>query len=175
MMTHNTNHQIPLTIEADSGAGGYQMDTGFSIFLDFDGVMVTKFSSPTSKYEEFVFDPVCVENLKSIIEQMKTKFGKVNIIITSGWRYDLSEATINDLLLRRYGLHTCLSESDITYLDRLRGKVQGITQYIQENQLTPQQCVILDDEYLGDELAAYQMRTRSEDGIRGISTIERLR
>jgi hypothetical protein len=148
------------------------MFNGFTLFLDFDGVLVNGFSTVTSDNNKLAFDPVCVDNLKRIIDEIKNKYGRINIIVTSNWRYDLDDDAIIILLLNQSGLHKSISESDITVLDRKLRKVQGINQYIRENQLTPERSVILDDEYLGEKLAGYQIRTRSEDGIRGIDTLE---
>lgn len=60
------------------------------LFLDFDGVMDTKYYDlilnehglPIKDEFGVVFDPVCVENLKHIIE----KTG-VEIVVTSTWKY----------------------------------------------------------------------------------------
>jgi len=144
----------------------------FTLFLDFDGVMVTKHSELSSNGKTLDFDSVCIDNLKLIINEIKSKYGGINIIVVSNWRYDLEDTAIVDLLLNRSELHEYLSEPDITILDRKCNKVKGISAYILENQLTPTQCVIFDDEYLGEDLDGYQIRTRSEDGIRGLETLE---
>lgn len=148
------------------------MHKRYTLFLDFDGVLVTKFSTGTSKYNSPPFDPVCIENLKGVIKEIISKYGGITIIVISSWRYDLSDNAIVDILLNESGLIHYLSEIDILVLDRKLSKEQGIRQYIRENRLALEQCVILEDEYLGEELASCQIRTRSEDGIRGIDTLE---
>lgn len=150
------------------------MDTGFTLFLDFDGVMITKFSSLDSDVDALAFDPVCIENLKYIIEQVKTKHEKITIIIISNWRLELNQLTINDLLLNRYGLSEYLTASNIAYLEQKGSKAQNILQIINANKLTTDRCLVLDDEYLGEELAPYQIQTRSEDGIRDLESLEQL-
>src|SRR5690606_26118350 len=109
---------------------------------------------------------------KRIVEEVKSKCGGITIIVISSWRYDLGDDAIVDILLNESGLIQYSSEIDISVLDRQLSKEKGISQYIRENWLTPEHCVILDDEYLGEELSDYQIRTRSEDGIRGIDTLE---
>lgn len=147
------------------------MNGRFTLFLDIDGVMVTKHSELSSDGKTLEFDPVCIDNLKLIIKEIKDKYGGINIIVASNWRYDLNDEAIVDLLLIQSEFLDCLSESDIAVLDRIYNKEQGITAHIRGNQLTPEQCLILDDDYLGEELEGYQIRTRSEDGIRGIETL----
>ncbi|RUS44616.1 HAD domain-containing protein [Cohnella sp. AR92] len=148
------------------------MDTGFTVFLDFDGVLVTKYSTESLGNSEPRFDPECVENFKHIIERLKAKYGEITIIVASNWRFNLNEGTITELLLEQYELDNYLTAANITFLDRLHSKIEGIMSVINEKRLTPSQSVILDDEYLGEELAAYQIRTRSEDGIRDLESLE---
>lgn len=143
--------------------------SNFVLFLDFDGVLVTKFNK-----QEEPFDPVCIENLKSLIKWLRDRFDRVELVVISNWRFERTDSQLNDLLLNECGLHTHLQEHEVYYLDRGFSKKEGIKQYIDTYDLRSNQFKIIDDEYLGDDLAAYQIRTRSEDGIRDLDSFKGL-
>lgn len=146
------------------------MNSCFSIFLDFDGVLITKFSTPSPQHPGLAFDPVCVDILKRLIISLKQKFNHVNIIVVSNWRYDMEEADICQILLQHYGLGTFVNE--VSFIDKNLNKSEGIKQYIRVNRLEHQPYIILDDEKLDDELAKFHIQTRYEDGIRGLNSID---
>ncbi|TDG00875.1 HAD domain-containing protein [Paenibacillus piri] len=135
----------------------------FSLLLDFDGVLATKFSTQSSP-----FDPDCTENLKSIIKWLKTRFDEVKVVVISNWRFDRTDSQIIDLLYD----HGDLQAHEITILDRSFRKKEGIVEYIKLHELKSGEFVILDDDFLGEDLAVHQIRTRSEDGIRDLDTLE---
>lgn len=143
----------------------------YTIFLDFDGVLVTRFSTVGIRDKDdgvgrMDFDPVCMENLRRFIENVKREYQEVAVVVISNWRYDLDDEMISKLLTENSTLAGCLSRDYITCLDRIYFKSDGIQQYIREHNLSPHTFIILDDEFVGEELAAFQIRPRSEDGIR---------
>lgn len=138
----------------------------FTIFLDFDGVMVTKFSVPSTSHPGLAFDPVCVDNLKLMINSLKSKYEAIEIVVISNWRYDMDEAAIGDMLLKHYGFVVDIDE--VKFTRKLGNKEAEIREYLDINQIPPNLYIIFDDENLGEELAEGHIRTRFEDGIRDV-------
>lgn len=63
------------------------------IYLDFDGVLVTKFSDGKE------FDKVCVHVLKELLALYKKQFSSVQLCIISNWRFDKTADELTELLV----------------------------------------------------------------------------
>ena len=133
------------------------------IFLDIDGVLVKrkqyieKIRRPNGFPE---FDPVCVENLKYIINNTGAK-----LVISSTWRSNnidiMKEWFFNDCGLGEYIIGVTPN------LDAIRG--DEIKQYIKnvkvDNNLSIDKFIIIDDDSDMGSLLPYLVQTNFVDGL----------
>lgn len=140
------------------------MNNGFTLFLDFDGVLVTKFSV-LKKDGRPSFDPECMDVLNELLGLLREKYSDVDLVVTSNWCWELGQDEIRRLLLNEYKLLSVKNE--IQFLDPRYSKLEGMKQYININQIKDGKYLILDDERM-EGLEEHQLQTRSEDGLRGL-------
>ncbi|TMN21849.1 HAD domain-containing protein [Lentibacillus cibarius] len=139
------------------------------MYLDFDGVLTTKFSVSSKLHPGLQFDDVCVDNLKAILIELKNLFAEITIVVISDWRYDLSRDQLKYILIEKYGLEQ--------FIDRIEFTDKGNTR---ENEIKQHLAmigeadafVILDDmRYRDGLLIKHLVRTRAEDGIRAYEDV----
>ncbi|MCF3942291.1 HAD domain-containing protein [Oceanobacillus alkalisoli] len=140
------------------------------IYLDFDGVLTTKFSNPSKFHLGLEFDPVCIENLKKLLKELKDKYDKIIIVIISNWRYDLSEDQLVQLLCKVYGLEPYFSE--IEFADKKGNREEEIKEHLAMNTEVEAFFILDDMNYRDEILRRHLIRTRSEDGIRAFEDIK---
>ena len=138
----------------------------FHLFLDFDGVLVTKFSKPSERYEGMEFDPACTETLGEVLQFLRGRFDEFVVVIISNWRLELSERKLIGRLQEHDNIQRYVSGIEV--LGKQGDKRAALAAYIEQGRLSARRYIILDDEDLGDELRPMQIRTRSEDGIRDV-------
>ena len=129
-----------------------------TIYLDFDGVLVTKFS------KGITFAPVCVEKLKEIIQILKNEFQAVRLCVISNWCFERSQEEIAHLL------------SSYRLLEDIEELVIPVNFHNREQEILmdviKEPFVIFDDEYYENPyLRKHLIRLREEDGLRGIEDI----
>lgn len=129
-----------------------------TIYLDFDGVLVTKFSEGTA------FDPVCVEKLKEMIQMLKTEFQAVRLCVISNWRFEKSQEEIANLLVS-YRLLEDIEELVIPVNFHNRERE------ILTDAMRDYFVIFDDDQYENSYLRKYLIRLRTEDGLRGIEDV----
>ncbi|GGB62309.1 hypothetical protein GCM10011409_44380 [Lentibacillus populi] len=137
------------------------------LFLDFDGVMVTKFSSFSEFHEGMEFDDKCINTLNQLIKIIRNKYS-FSLVISSNWKYELTKSEIKHMLIEIYNID--ISENDIHFTKNTGNKYNEINSFI-DNLDSKCLVIILEDDPLPRNLNYFQIRTRSEDGIRATDDI----
>ena len=117
------------------------------IFLDIDGVLNTwRFQDYQVKHHEcddwdaqFNFDPICMKNLKELVEKTNSK-----IVVSSSWKKSDNGMKDIELNLRLYGLAKVLLGHTIRHPKDLR--CFEISEWWYRNKDKYNQFIILDDE-----------------------------
>ena len=124
-----------------------------TIYLDFDGVLVTKFSKGVA------FDPVCVEKLKEMIHMLKAEFQAVRLCVISNWRFEKSQEEITNLLT----LYRLLEDiEELVIPIGFHNREQEILMDV-----IKERFVIFDDQhYENSYLRKHLIHLRAEDGLR---------
>lgn len=129
-----------------------------TIYLDFDGVLVTKFSEGTA------FDPICVKKLKEIIQMLKAEFQAVRLCVISNWRFERSQEEITDLL----ALYRLLEDiEELVIPVNFHNREQEILTDVMKEPFV----IFDDDHYENPYLRKHLIQLSAEDGLRGIEDI----
>lgn len=128
----------------------------FYLFLDFDGVLITRFSEKSNRHSGLEFDPQCLFTLEKVIQLIKKHFEAVNIVITSNWRYDLTDLELEVLVQNPL-------VDGVLILEEPESKHMALRKFIEKYQLPEESYIIFDDDEL-DEPS--QIQTQARDGIR---------
>jgi hypothetical protein len=131
------------------------------IFLDIEGVIVTgSHLIRSAEYEGYQFNPICVKNLKEIIESTDAY-----IVVGSTWRKTGFDRLKE--IFHSSGLHTRLIGQTPVIDYSIRG--EEIKQYIKESSIDPAfmvgKFVILDDNDDMGELLPYLVQTNWSTGL----------
>lgn len=119
------------------------------IFLDFDGVInsakfisdyINQFKAPTEKtyYIKEHIDPIAVARINKII-----KLTGAEVVLSTAWRKAFKLEELTELLHSRGFVGKIIGETPITLSYRPRH--QEIQQWLDENDIKPEQIVIIDD------------------------------
>lgn len=138
-----------------------------TIYLDFDGVLTTKFSEVSEVHGGSAFDPLCVESFKKIAAQLRQKFKSVRVVVISNWRFEFPPVEIRELF-DGYGM-----------LEKIDELIIPVTASNREEEIMNDAYdgpfLILDDQpYYNEKLKPHLIQLRSEDGLRGIEDIEQI-
>lgn len=145
------------------------MENKVLIYLDFDGVLTTKFSTHSKYHIGLQFDSMCVNNLKRILKELRNNFEKVVIVVISDWRYDMSNEQLEKMLFDVYGLYTYVDYID--FINKKGNRERGIHEHL-SSYLEVVKFFILDDmNYKDKVLSNYLIKTRAEDGIRAYEDV----
>lgn len=129
--------------------------TTFTVYLDFDGVLVTKFSDGNA------FDPICVKQLSKLLTTCKKQVETLQLCIISNWRFDKTVEEITALLHD----HALLEHVDVLHIPTdFTDREQQILHHH-----THGHFIILDDQaYQHRYLIHHHIQLRAEDGLRGL-------
>ena len=138
-----------------------------TIYLDFDGVLTTKFSKISERHNGLVFDPLCVESFKKIAAQLREQFTAVRVVVISNWRFEFSPVQLSELF-GAYGM-----------LEKIDELIIPVTTSNREEEIMNDAYggpfLIFDDQpYSNEMLKPHLIQLRSEDGLRGIEDINQI-
>jgi hypothetical protein len=105
----------------------------FHLFLDFDGLLVTKFSVPSKRFEGMEFDLACIETLGKALEYLRELFDEVIVVIISNWRFELPEKDLVCRLQEHNGIHRHVLGIEV--LGKRGGKRADLLAYIDQRRL----------------------------------------
>lgn len=138
-----------------------------TIYLDFDGVLTTKFSEVSGVHGGPAFDPLCVKIFNKLAGQLRERFTEVRVVVISNWRFEFSSVQIRELL-GAYGM-----------LEKIDELIIPITASNREEEIMNDAYegpfLIFDDQpYYSEKLKPHLIQLRSEDGLRGIEDINQI-
>lgn len=129
-----------------------------TIYLDIDGVLITKFSNGTQ------FDPICVAVLQDLFAHCQTKFNSVQLCLISNWRFDKTAKELTELFT---AAHLLENIDEFIISTEYSNRAQQILA-LQQNE----HFIILDDATYTDlQLQKHLIQLHPEDGLRAIDDI----
>jgi hypothetical protein len=123
------------------------------IFLDFNGVLETLYCATQN-----VFDPYCVEQLKSMVDD------KTDIVVTSNWRVG---KTLTDIqtLFKPYGIKIFSVTPVLPYQTREDEIEKFIEDAPRKNGIIVDKYIVLDDDDEYYTLTDHVFKTNYKTGI----------
>jgi hypothetical protein len=110
------------------------------VFLDIDGVLNNSLHSKLSDHHHgFEFDPMCISNVIEILDITESK-----LVITSTWRIDETVTSLNDKVLKHYGLDKYVVAFTPVLTEQIRGN--EVELYLKTTELNVTNYIILDDD-----------------------------
>ena len=137
------------------------------IFMDFDGVInsykfiidyIANFKSPTEKtyYITEHIDPAAIERVNKIVKALNAK-----VVISSAWRKSFNLDSLREILESKGFVGEIIGETKVLDVDR----GHEIQLWLDENGVSPEKILILDDLDTMAHLSYRQILTSFDDGL----------
>ena len=131
------------------------------IFLDVDGVLNNVATFSLSDDGVLALSEECLFNYQYLVNKLRQKY-EVKVILSSTWRYNKKGFNKLKEYEDRYDALKLYDSTPISYDHRK----EEIKAYCNKNKIEYKDILIIDDDFMGNELKYRSIRTDSFDGLK---------